>query len=443
MIDDRRAGRRARGPGRGVLPRLLHDRARARRDPHRRALPGGRCPRAALQEFARRHGDFAIVVAVVVGARRRPHGDAARSSLGGVDDVPLRIARGRAACSRAPRRRRGVRRGGARAAAADDRPVGRPARQPRVPPGADRGLVRRALAEAIHADRGATAMAAGDGRLPVTDAEAAAIGGRWVGPADPRASRTARHLTGDANVRRRHPRRGPAARRVRPLAPRRRAHRPGIDTAEAARDARASAHVAHRRRPRRPRAARPAPQPPRVRGRRVPAARGASASATRASRSRSSSPTRRTPPRTAPSAIAVDVRARRRGRDVDRGGARADDAPARARRGRLQRPPRRRRSPTTPALDAALDARRARRSRPTFDSARLTALPLEGRAVPGRVGATATSGVIAVDLDAGPAPRPHRPSPRSSASPSTASGSWRPTSAAASGRSASSRARRC
>jgi len=41
-------------------------------------------------------------------------------------------------------------------------------------------------------------MAAGDGRLPVTDAEAAANGGRWVGLPIRRVE-DARHLTGTAS----------------------------------------------------------------------------------------------------------------------------------------------------------------------------------------------------------------------------------------------------
>ena len=41
-------------------------------------------------------------------------------------------------------------------------------------------------------------MAAGDGRLPVTDAEAAASGGRWVGRPIRRVE-DARHLTGTAS----------------------------------------------------------------------------------------------------------------------------------------------------------------------------------------------------------------------------------------------------
>jgi carbon-monoxide dehydrogenase medium subunit len=109
-------------------------------------------PRAALQEFARRHGDFAVVAAAVAvdvdGDRiRDPH-----IVIGGVDEVPLRVRAAEEALD-------GAAPGGEAFAAA-----GRAAADA-VEPSADvHGsaeyrkeltdvLVRRALAEAIHADR--------------------------------------------------------------------------------------------------------------------------------------------------------------------------------------------------------------------------------------------------------------------------------------------------
>ena len=44
------------------------------------------CRRAAIEEFARRHGDFAVVAAVVA----LPDGGAPRVVIGGVDEVPVR-----------------------------------------------------------------------------------------------------------------------------------------------------------------------------------------------------------------------------------------------------------------------------------------------------------------------------------------------------------------
>jgi carbon-monoxide dehydrogenase medium subunit len=45
------------------------------------------CRGAAIEEFARRHGDFAVVAAVVV----LPDGGAPRVVVGGVDEIPVRV----------------------------------------------------------------------------------------------------------------------------------------------------------------------------------------------------------------------------------------------------------------------------------------------------------------------------------------------------------------
>ena len=77
----------------------------------------------------------------------------------------------------------------------------------------------------------------------------------------------------------------------------------------------------------------------------------------------------------------------------------------------------------------------------TFDSGAPDRAADGGPRLPGRVGRPRPA-AHAVDLDAGPAPRPHDGRRRCCGCPSTACASSRPTSAAASGRSASSRARR-
>ena len=116
-------------------------------------------PHAALQEFARRHGDFAIVaaaVAVDVDGDRMAN---ARIVVGGVDEVPLRIEEAERLLDGAAPGGEAFAEAGRVAAAAVD-------------PSADvhgsaeyrreltAVLVRRALAEAIHTDRGSD----GDGR---------------------------------------------------------------------------------------------------------------------------------------------------------------------------------------------------------------------------------------------------------------------------------------
>ena len=87
----------ARGPegertvaGLRVLPGLLRDRARPGE-----ILTEVRFPRApdgaALEEFARRHGDFAIVAAAAAVGRENGACTHARVVVGGVDEVPLRV----------------------------------------------------------------------------------------------------------------------------------------------------------------------------------------------------------------------------------------------------------------------------------------------------------------------------------------------------------------
>ncbi|MEA2382742.1 MAG: hypothetical protein QOH72_2713 [Solirubrobacteraceae bacterium] len=109
-------------------------------------------PHAAIHEFARRHGDFAIVAAAVAvdldgDVMREP-----RIVVGGVDEVPLRIEAAERAID-------GIAPGGEAFAAA-----GRAAAEAVEPSSDVHGtaeyrkdltdvLVRRALAEALHADR--------------------------------------------------------------------------------------------------------------------------------------------------------------------------------------------------------------------------------------------------------------------------------------------------
>ena len=109
-------------------------------------------PHAALQEFARRHGDFAIVAAAVAGDGDGDRIREPRGVVGGVVEIPLRVTAAEEALE-------GAAPGGEAFAA-----VGRAAADA-VDPSADvHGsaeyrkeltdvLVRRALAEAIHADR--------------------------------------------------------------------------------------------------------------------------------------------------------------------------------------------------------------------------------------------------------------------------------------------------
>ncbi len=115
-------------------------------------------PHAALHEFARRHGDFAIVAAAgavdVDGDRLRD----ARVVVGGVDEVPLRVeAAERVLDGAAPGAEAFAEAGRAAAGAVDpSSDVHGSAEYRRELTDV---LVRRALAEAIHADR-----IEGDGR---------------------------------------------------------------------------------------------------------------------------------------------------------------------------------------------------------------------------------------------------------------------------------------
>jgi carbon-monoxide dehydrogenase medium subunit len=109
-------------------------------------------PHAALHEFARRHGDFGIVAAAVAVDVDGDRMTDARVVVGGVDEVPLRLAD-------AERALEGAAQGGEAFAAA-----GRAAAEAVDPSSDVHGsaqyrkdltdvLVRRALAEAIHAER--------------------------------------------------------------------------------------------------------------------------------------------------------------------------------------------------------------------------------------------------------------------------------------------------
>jgi len=116
-------------------------------------------PHAALQEFARRHGDFAIVAAAVAVDIDGDRIAGARIVVGGVDEVPLRIEGAERVLEGAAPGGEAFAEAGRVAAAAVDPPAD-------VHGSADYRreltavLVRRALAEAIHADRGSN----GDGR---------------------------------------------------------------------------------------------------------------------------------------------------------------------------------------------------------------------------------------------------------------------------------------
>jgi aerobic carbon-monoxide dehydrogenase medium subunit len=109
-------------------------------------------PHAALHEFARRHGDFAIVaVAVAVDVDGDRLGDA-RVVVGGVDEIPLRIeAAEQALDGAAPGAEAFAEAGRAAAAAVDPSSDVHGSAQYRKD--LTDVLVRRALAEALHADR--------------------------------------------------------------------------------------------------------------------------------------------------------------------------------------------------------------------------------------------------------------------------------------------------
>jgi aerobic carbon-monoxide dehydrogenase medium subunit len=109
-------------------------------------------PHAALHEFARRHGDFAIVaVAVAVDVDGDRLCDA-RVVVGGVDEIPLRIeAAEQALDGAAPGAEAFAEAGRASAAAVDPSSDVHGSAQYRKD--LTDVLVRRALAEALHADR--------------------------------------------------------------------------------------------------------------------------------------------------------------------------------------------------------------------------------------------------------------------------------------------------
>jgi len=148
------------GPGRPLLPA---ERAIPRAGPGELLLevrfPRPR-PHAALQEFARRHGDFAIVAAAVAVDVEGDRMSDARVVVGGVDEVPLRV-------QAAERALEGAAPGGEAFAEAGRAAAGVVEPSSDVHGSAEYRkeltdvLVRRALAEAIHSDRRG---ADGDGR---------------------------------------------------------------------------------------------------------------------------------------------------------------------------------------------------------------------------------------------------------------------------------------
>jgi aerobic carbon-monoxide dehydrogenase medium subunit len=108
--------------------------------------------RAALHEFARRHGDFAIVaVAVAVDVDGDKLADV-RVVIGGVDEVPLRIEAAEQALEGAAPGAEAFAEAGRAAAAAVD-PSSDVHGSARYRKDLTDVLVRRALAEAVHADR--------------------------------------------------------------------------------------------------------------------------------------------------------------------------------------------------------------------------------------------------------------------------------------------------
>ena len=109
-------------------------------------------PHAALHEFARRHGDFAIVAAAVAVDVDGDRMTDARVVVGGVDEVPLRVeAAEQALEGAAPGAESFADAGRAAAAAVDPSSDVHGSAQYRKD--LTDVLVRRALAEAIHADR--------------------------------------------------------------------------------------------------------------------------------------------------------------------------------------------------------------------------------------------------------------------------------------------------
>jgi aerobic carbon-monoxide dehydrogenase medium subunit len=117
-------------------------------------------PHAAIQEFARRHGDFAIVAAAVAVDLDEDRIADARVVVGGVDEVPLRLPAAEEALEgAAPGGEAFAEAGRAAGAAVDPSSDVHGSAQYRKE--LTEVLVRRALAEAMHADRRG---GGGDGR---------------------------------------------------------------------------------------------------------------------------------------------------------------------------------------------------------------------------------------------------------------------------------------
>ena len=232
------------------------------------------CRRAAMQEFARRHGDFALVAVAVA----LPEDGEPRVVLGGVDDVPVRAREAeQAAGAAAPTPFEEA----ARAAAAEIEPGFDLHASPDYRRRLAAVLVRRALEEAARWTLTLPPSAGAGSAAPCARVE------------------DRRHLTGDAtfvdDIRTAGVLHVAFAR-----SPHGAARIEGIDTAEARAGAR-RARRADRRRPRRPRAAHADAQPARVRAPSSSRCSRPSACATPASPSPWWSPTPRTPRRTRPS----------------------------------------------------------------------------------------------------------------------------------------------
>jgi CO/xanthine dehydrogenase FAD-binding subunit len=117
-------------------------------------------PHAALQEFARRHGDFAIVAAAVALDVDGDRVSGARVVVGGVDEIPLRVEDAERVLEGAAPGGEAFAEAGRAAAAAVD-PAGDVHGSAEYRRELTDVLVRRALAEAVHSGR---AERNGDGR---------------------------------------------------------------------------------------------------------------------------------------------------------------------------------------------------------------------------------------------------------------------------------------
>jgi carbon-monoxide dehydrogenase medium subunit len=112
-------------------------------------------PHAALHEFARRHGDFAIVAAAVAVDVEGDRMKDARVVVGGVDEVPLRVQEAEQALEGAAPGGEAFAQAGRAAAEAVD-PSSDVHGSAQYRKDLTDVLVRRALAEAMHADRHGT-----------------------------------------------------------------------------------------------------------------------------------------------------------------------------------------------------------------------------------------------------------------------------------------------